>query len=509
MYITFVCCIADIGVHMWEAYTYLCTCVLIGAHDWVEGRREERLQEFAPPQMYMNETGGHGRGKAGIIGQSRTGRKALDSSLTIQADPMAALASNRNAKVDQQKETKTDSVEASIAAGLSALRHGTVTVRNERIYNSKHIAGTTSQTDSAINNIPLPGAKTYPQQHIYPNVGPNPPTVMHQAGVPYPSWGSNNVPYDMINTGNVYSGATHTPPHTHMQQIYGQLNVVVDMPPDMPPLPPPPPPPPETEPRSVAAIPPPPPGTEPQFVPSIPPPPGQPPGSEPQSVAWIPPPPGTELHSLHAIPPLPPGIEPQSIAGIPGPPPGTEPQSLAVIPPPPGPPPETKCQTVAGQTLTSEVYTHVNSALSGPQPAHYSALSGPQPAHYSSGPTKVQRSCTPRYQRIHLHKLPASLPAPPTATNVPSYPSMDDAHGTRTEAQKEQFSVKNWFRQYNYSTATTQSKSAQVAVDRASKASNIPFPAPYVQKKDTSTDPFPQVEFDPSKPPPNISIKKT
>ena len=74
-------------------------------------------------------------------------------------------------------------------------------------------------------------------------------------------------------------------------------------------------------------------------------------------------------------------------------------------------------------------------------------LSAPQPAHYSSAPTKTtEHDMKVPYERIHLHQVPKTLPAPPTNANMPIYPSQDSALGN-TQVNQE----KKWLNQYDKS----------------------------------------------------------
>lgn len=75
----------------------------------------------------------------------------------------------------------------------------------------------------------------------------------------------------------------------------------------------------------------------------------------------------------------------------------------------------------------------------------------PQPAHYSSAPQKVQQP-GPRYERVHLHTVPASLPAPPSLTHMPKYKAQDGSFIPEFKGQKS--NKKNlmhmWNQQYQY-----------------------------------------------------------
>ena len=113
------------------------------------------------------------------------------------------------------------------------------------------------------------------------------------------------------------------------------------------------------------------------------------------------------------------------------------------------------------------------------------------PMLYDRAGSRVGAPVKPRYERVHLHKVPLTLPAPPSVRNMPLYPSQEDVHEIKRDKQ-EKDTVKHWFKQYS---------------DNKPKAStsNIPFPSPYVQSEPKKSDLFETAGFDPSKPPPNIS----
>ena len=79
----------------------------------------------------------------------------------------------------------------------------------------------------------------------------------------------------------------------------------------------------------------------------------------------------------------------------------------------------------------------------------------PQPAHYSSAPSKVKVQKVP-YERVHLHQLPLTLPAPPTEDRVPRYRAQDSAHlpgsGANPRGRGRRVNrdvMHNWNRQYD------------------------------------------------------------
>ena len=113
------------------------------------------------------------------------------------------------------------------------------------------------------------------------------------------------------------------------------------------------------------------------------------------------------------------------------------------------------------------------------------------PMMYDRAGSRVGAPVKPRYERVHLHQVPLTLPAPPSAGHLPHYPSQEDVHQTKRDNQ-EKDSVKHWYKQYS---------------DNKVKPStaNIPFPSPYVQSESPKKDIFETTGFDPSKPPPNMS----
>ena len=116
------------------------------------------------------------------------------------------------------------------------------------------------------------------------------------------------------------------------------------------------------------------------------------------------------------------------------------------------------------------------------------------PMMYDRAGSRVGAPVKPRYERVHLHQVPLTLPAPPSAGHMPHYPSQEDVHQTKRDNQ-EKDSVKHWYKQYS---------------DNKVKPStaNIPFPSPYVQSESSEKDMFETTGFDPSKPPPNMSKSK-
>ena len=112
------------------------------------------------------------------------------------------------------------------------------------------------------------------------------------------------------------------------------------------------------------------------------------------------------------------------------------------------------------------------------------------PMIYDRAGSRVGAPVKPRYERVHLHQVPLTLPAPPSAGHMPHYPSQEDVHQTKRDNQED--SVKHWYKQYS---------------DNKVKPSttNIPFPSPYVQSEASKNDIFETAGFDPSKPPPTVN----
>jgi len=147
----------------------------------------------------------------------------------------------------------------------------------------------------------------------------------------------------------------------------------------------------------------------------------------------------------------------------------------------------------------------------------------PQPAHYVSAPSLPQPK-QPKYERVFLHDLPPTLPAPPTAGSTASlqYPSQEEVIGPRRKQERqaidEQAAIKSWYRQFDRNWRASKVPSLHVQKDEGSegqtskdepnvvlKPKNIPFASPYIQIKHTDSDVAQDAEavkYDPSKPPP-------
>ena len=158
--------------------------------------------------------------------------------------------------------------------------------------------------------------------------------------------------------------------------------------------------------------------------------------------------------------------------------------------PPPPPPPEPKGKQEAMETPTGPLYARPNDphlkprASPAPQPAVISAppkLLSAKPVYYQKGSQEPQEleHRAPRYERVHLHEVPMSLPVPPREGQSKEYPSQEQVHGPQ---QREQASITAWQRQYGRLTASQQT-SGDSAVD-ALKPDNIPFVSPFVQRKE-------------------------
>ena len=135
-----------------------------------------------------------------------------------------------------------------------------------------------------------------------------------------------------------------------------------------------------------------------------------------------------------------------------------------------------------GSTATGEL-----TATSIQQPLE----AAPQPAHYTSAPKKPQPK-QGHYERVNMHQVPMSLPVPPIIGQEVKYPSMESVFG-KTPARREEDGINYWKRQYGAS----QPKGGAAA-------SKIPFPAPNIQKKTSTTGDSAIADFDLSKPPPNM-----
>ena len=96
--------------------------VCSGVRDWIQERRDERLEEFAPPSIYSDSqpksrSHGHtrGAGPSQIKGQDR---------LSPPKDP-----------IKSEDSTQSDNLESHIRAGLTALRNKTESDKNNESQN--------------------------------------------------------------------------------------------------------------------------------------------------------------------------------------------------------------------------------------------------------------------------------------------------------------------------------------------------------------------------------------
>lgn len=168
--------------------------------------------------------------------------------------------------------------------------------------------------------------------------------------------------------------------------------------------------------------------------------------------------------------------------------------------------------------------------------AAVAAAAAPQPAHYSSSPSLPQPK-QPKYERVFLHDLPPTLPAPPVAGSSASlqYPSQEEVIGPRRKQERreldEQAAIKNWYRQFDKNYRATQVAGAGAAAPAGLasaslpsqkndqehqtggvqtvllKPKSIPFASPYIQLKDGADKDMEEraaAEFDPSRPPPPV-----
>ena len=156
-----------------------------------------------------------------------------------------------------------------------------------------------------------------------------------------------------------------------------------------------------------------------------------------------------------------------------------------------------KASTTVSETVTTEAQTR-----NGETSAKMSKA--PQPAHFSAAPQKAEpRRSQVKYQRVNLYDIPDELPAPIASNNVPEYPSMQEILGSRSEKNKpplnEEKQIKAWHRQFQGGQKSNTRSDG--GIERV-KHANIPFVSPYVQSKEDTTDRKNEVAFDPSKPPP-------
>jgi len=157
-------------------------------------------------------------------------------------------------------------------------------------------------------------------------------------------------------------------------------------------------------------------------------------------------------------------------------------------------------------------------------------IKAPLPAHFSSAPSKPQLKKA-KYEAIHLHELPPSLPAPPTSDYVPQYPSQEEILGPSRRRDQprvisEGAAIKSWYRQFDNKSSRAVSSNplgshvggiddstkpnAKVTTAELSllKPKNIPFASRYIQNERTtekSAMELATAEYDPSKPPPPVT----
>ena len=475
----------------------------------------EHNQEFAPPTFY-SEGEKHAAKRQSEDTSNEAGlEKKSKQNLDIPDGISQGLSSIRQQMGGAPSEESGSSRGGQTQGGKSS-----GTEENPQICDIQHGSGY-GQGGGYNEDYYRQWAEYYAQyQQQYYNMGP---------GMPYPYPGSGPMPHGQMPYGPppfVYQ----RPPGPLPPYGYGPPGAVLPRPPGtIPPGPIPP-----RPPVSMSAVPP---GTMPVGPPGTVPagPPGTVPVELPGTVPAEPPgtlpagPPGTVLA----------GPSDPVVVGQPGTvPPGVA-DTLSAEPSAgksPGsstnpPIPQTSTSTIGadsvqlpGDSMSTSaevpVVPGVSSAVSSPgsevksvsgtlpsNPA--SSLAAPQPAHFSAAPTKSVTTRRPHYQRVNLHELPAQLPAPPSVANIPEYPSQEvvidskQSKGVRTEKDD----IRHWQRQFQFNESRNPTLKAQGQGSRGLKTANIPFPAPNVQKKDGDDEKelFPTVEFDPSKPPPNLT----
>lgn len=122
---------------------------------------------------------------------------------------------------------------------------------------------------------------------------------------------------------------------------------------------------------------------------------------------------------------------------------------------------------------------------------------GPQPAHFASAPSKTMLRKV-KYERVNMHDLPASLPAPPTAGMAgPQYLSQEEVYGYQPKKPlSEAEALKRWPNQF--SKQSTESELEPPGL----KPVSLPFASSLIQNKELSSTTNDFVTFDPNKPPP-------
>ncbi len=128
------------------------------------------------------------------------------------------------------------------------------------------------------------------------------------------------------------------------------------------------------------------------------------------------------------------------------------------------------------------------------QQSHQTSTITAGPVLYERAGSQISAPYKPRYERVNLHEVPLTLPAPPSAKCVPLYPSQEEVHKVQNNKDIT-MNEKRWMGQYKFDGKSTSS-------DTKLASSTIPFPSPYVQNSSDTNKLFPTDNFDPQKPPP-------
>jgi hypothetical protein len=199
---------------------------------------------------------------------------------------------------------------------------------------------------------------------------------------------------------------------------------------------------------------------------------------------------------------------------------------------------DTTSGVAVSETLAPSLFDHgqpsqqLNEPTSSQQATCNSwEVAAPQPAHYASAPSLPQPKPA-KYERVFLHDLPPTLPAPPTvgSASTQQYPSQEEVIGPRRKQERkeidEQAAIKNWYRQFDKTwrashVSTPNASSVEslqfekkekdvVSKDGQNvplKPKSIPFASPYIQMKDTAKtaeEDLAAAKFNPSVPPPSV-----
>ncbi len=128
------------------------------------------------------------------------------------------------------------------------------------------------------------------------------------------------------------------------------------------------------------------------------------------------------------------------------------------------------------------------------QQSHKTGTIASGPVLYERAGSQVSMPYKPRYERVNLHEVPLTLPAPPSVQCVPQYPSQEEVHKVQSDKDAT-LNERRWMGQYKFD---SNNKSSETKI----KTTAIPFPSPYVQSISDTNKLFPTDNFDPQKPPP-------